>query len=267
MSDDEEYYDDDDDGGYDVSASVQYIRSQLDKSVKLADDFILAKLELHDWDEKKALKAIKNSLPKAPAGKAPANNSKTPVASSGNQGKSVATSSKNSTKSVSSSSTPGPKSTAASPTPAVRTSQTVEETGVNVESVFRKVEALQIDQSSSAAAAAGESSPELVVSDDESIPVSNVGVSGRGSSSRSIIDSGSKPELTMIVVGHVDAGKSTLVGNLLHKLGKVTQKTMHKNEKEAKSIGKGSFTLAWVMDERKAERERGVTIDIAERYN
>jgi translation elongation factor EF-1alpha len=62
------------------------------------------------------------------------------------------------------------------------------------------------------------------------------------------------------------AGKSTLVGSLLHRLGKVTQKTMHKYEKESKAIGKASFSLAWVMDERKAEREHGVTIDIAERY-
>jgi len=71
--------------------------------------------------------------------------------------------------------------------------------------------------------------------------------------------------MTMVVAGHVDAGKSTLVGNLLVKAGQVAQRTMHKYQKESSQQGKGSFALAWVMDESAAEREHGVTIDIAER--
>jgi len=69
--------------------------------------------------------------------------------------------------------------------------------------------------------------------------------------------------LTIVVAGHVDAGKSTLVGNLLYKLGNVSKQTLHKNEKESSEIGKSSFALAWVMDESIAEREHGVTINIA----
>lgn len=71
--------------------------------------------------------------------------------------------------------------------------------------------------------------------------------------------------LTVVVAGHVDAGKSTLVGNLLYKTGQITQRTVHKFQKESSEMGKGSFALAWVMDESPSEREHGVTINVAER--
>eukprot|EP01041_Mallomonas_annulata_P004599 gene4599-9136_t len=66
-----------------------------------------------------------------------------------------------------------------------------------------------------------------------------------------------RPHLTMVVAGHVDAGKSTLVGNLLVKLGTVSQRTIHKYERDSKISGKSSFYLAWVMDEDPSEREHG----------
>ena len=55
------------------------------------------------------------------------------------------------------------------------------------------------------------------------------------------------------------------LGNLLFKAGNVAQRTMHKYEKESQLTGKGSFALAWVLDESQSEREHGVTIDIAEK--
>jgi elongation factor 1 alpha-like protein len=67
----------------------------------------------------------------------------------------------------------------------------------------------------------------------------------------------------LITPGHVDAGKSTLMGRLLLDLGVVDQRTIQKYRKEAESIGKSSFALAWVLDQRSEERSRGVTIDIA----
>ena len=75
-------------------------------------------------------------------------------------------------------------------------------------------------------------------------------------------DAGKKPLLSLVVVGHVDAGKSTLMGHLLYDLDYVSQKDMHKFEKESKELGKASFKYAWVMDEHAEERERGVTIDV-----
>lgn len=64
-------------------------------------------------------------------------------------------------------------------------------------------------------------------------------------------------------VGHVDAGKSTLMGRLLVDLKYVDQRTVDKYRRLAEKTGKQSFALAWVMDQREEERDRGVTIDIA----
>jgi len=69
--------------------------------------------------------------------------------------------------------------------------------------------------------------------------------------------------LTILVIGHVDAGKSTTTGHLIYKCGGIDKRTIEKFEKEAAELGKGSFKYAWVLDNLKAERERGITIDIA----
>jgi len=65
-----------------------------------------------------------------------------------------------------------------------------------------------------------------------------------------------------VVIGHVDAGKSTTTGHLIYKCGGIEKRTIEKFEKEAAEMGKGSFKYAWVLDKLKAERERGITIDI-----
>ncbi|UJR31540.1 hypothetical protein I4U23_019028 [Adineta vaga] len=70
--------------------------------------------------------------------------------------------------------------------------------------------------------------------------------------------------LNLVVVGHVDAGKSTLMGHLLVKLKVVDDRTMHKNKTEAARLGKESFSYAFVLDESEEERQRGVTMDIAQ---
>ncbi|XP_016191301.1 HBS1-like protein isoform X1 [Arachis ipaensis] len=73
-------------------------------------------------------------------------------------------------------------------------------------------------------------------------------------------------QLNLAIVGHVDSGKSTLSGRLLHLLGRISQKQMHKFEKEAKIQGKGSFAYAWALDESSEERERGITMTVAVAY-
>jgi len=72
-----------------------------------------------------------------------------------------------------------------------------------------------------------------------------------------------KPHINLVVIGHVDAGKSTTTGHLIYKCGGIDKRTIEKFEKEATEMGKGSFKYAWVLDKLKAERERGITIDIA----
>ncbi|KAG0499577.1 hypothetical protein HPP92_004268 [Vanilla planifolia] len=79
-------------------------------------------------------------------------------------------------------------------------------------------------------------------------------------------EQGIHDQLNLAVVGHVDSGKSTLCGRLLHLLGRISKKEMHKYEKEAKEKGKGSFAYAWAMDESTDERERGVTMTVAVAY-
>ncbi|OTF84056.1 translation elongation factor EF-1 alpha/Tu-like protein, partial [Euroglyphus maynei] len=73
---------------------------------------------------------------------------------------------------------------------------------------------------------------------------------------------GKKMLLNLVIAGHVDAGKSTIMGHLLSLLGNVSKKHMHKNETEAKKLGKASFMYAWVLDETDEERNRGITIDV-----
>ncbi len=72
--------------------------------------------------------------------------------------------------------------------------------------------------------------------------------------------SSQKPHLNLVIIGHVDHGKSTLVGHILYRLGFVDQKTIQMIEEEAKKKGKESFKFAWLLDKLKEERERGVTI-------
>nr|XP_019002186.1 elongation factor 1 alpha-like protein [Kwoniella mangroviensis CBS 8507]OCF65647.1 elongation factor 1 alpha-like protein [Kwoniella mangroviensis CBS 8507] len=72
-----------------------------------------------------------------------------------------------------------------------------------------------------------------------------------------------KKNISMIVVGHVDAGKSTLMGRLLYDIGELSEKEKTANERGSKKIGKGSFAFAWGLDALGDERDRGVTIDIA----
>lgn len=72
-----------------------------------------------------------------------------------------------------------------------------------------------------------------------------------------------KPHMNLAVIGHIDHGKSTLVGRLMFETGAVPAHLIEKYKAEAKEKGKESFAFAWVMDTLKEERERGITIDIA----
>jgi len=72
-----------------------------------------------------------------------------------------------------------------------------------------------------------------------------------------------KIHINIVVIGHVDSGKSTSTGHLIYKCGGIDKRTIEKFEKEAAEMGKGSFKYAWVLDKLKAERERGITIDIS----
>ncbi|MBW2992890.1 translation elongation factor EF-1 subunit alpha [Candidatus Woesearchaeota archaeon] len=72
-----------------------------------------------------------------------------------------------------------------------------------------------------------------------------------------------KPHINLVFIGHVDHGKSTAVGRMLFDSGNIDEQTMRKLKEKAEELGKGGFEFAFVMDNLKEERERGVTIDLA----
>lgn len=77
------------------------------------------------------------------------------------------------------------------------------------------------------------------------------------------VSDGGKKEISVVVVGHVDAGKSTLMGRVLHEVGMMTDREHNANERASSKLGKGSFAYAWALDASEEERERGVTISTA----
>jgi len=72
-----------------------------------------------------------------------------------------------------------------------------------------------------------------------------------------------KEHFSIVVIGHVDAGKSTTCGHMIYKCGGIDPRVLEKYERESGQQGKESFKFAWVFDKLKAERDRGVTIDIS----
>ncbi len=72
-----------------------------------------------------------------------------------------------------------------------------------------------------------------------------------------------KPHLNLVFIGHVDHGKSTTVGRMLYDTKNVDEQTMRKLKEKAEQLGKGGFEFAFIMDQLKEERERGLTIDLA----
>ncbi|MBT3691285.1 translation elongation factor EF-1 subunit alpha [Candidatus Woesearchaeota archaeon] len=72
-----------------------------------------------------------------------------------------------------------------------------------------------------------------------------------------------KPHINIVFVGHVDHGKSTAVGRLMFDSGNIDEQAMRKLKEKAEELGKGGFEFAFVMDNLKEERERGVTIDLS----
>ncbi|HLD15169.1 MAG TPA: translation elongation factor EF-1 subunit alpha [Candidatus Nanoarchaeia archaeon] len=74
-----------------------------------------------------------------------------------------------------------------------------------------------------------------------------------------------KPHLNVVFVGHVDHGKSTTIGRLMYDSGIIDEQEMRKLKEKAAEVGKVGFEFAFVMDNLKEERERGVTIDLSYR--
>lgn len=75
-----------------------------------------------------------------------------------------------------------------------------------------------------------------------------------------------KEHLNIVFIGHVDAGKSTMGGNILYLTGMVDKRTMEKYEKEAKDAGRESWYLSWALDSTPQERSKGKTVEVGRAY-
>lgn len=75
-----------------------------------------------------------------------------------------------------------------------------------------------------------------------------------------------KQHLNIVFIGHVDAGKSTMGGNLLYLCGMVDKRTLEKYEREAKEAGRESWYLSWALDSTPQERAKGKTVEVGRAY-
>ena len=71
-----------------------------------------------------------------------------------------------------------------------------------------------------------------------------------------------KQHLNSVFIGHVDAGKSTMGGNILFLTGMVDKRTLEKYEREAKEAGRESWYISWALDSTPSERDKGKTIKV-----
>jgi len=67
---------------------------------------------------------------------------------------------------------------------------------------------------------------------------------------------------SLVLIGHVDAGKSTISGNLMLAMGVIDKRVVEQYKKEAASNNRESWWLAYVMDENEEEKKKGKTVEI-----
>lgn len=75
-----------------------------------------------------------------------------------------------------------------------------------------------------------------------------------------------KEHLNIVFIGHVDAGKSTIGGQLLYLTGMVDKRTLDKYEREAKEKNRESWYLSWALDTNQEERDKGKTVEVGRAY-
>ncbi|KAJ2377546.1 translation termination factor GTPase eRF3, partial [Coemansia sp. RSA 2607] len=114
-----------------------------------------------------------------------------------------------------------------------------------------------------AAPAAPESKPKATPSPD---PALNTIPESREADDDVLLDEHFKEHLNVIFIGHVDAGKSTLGGNILYLTEMVDKRTMEKYEREAKEAGRESWYLSWALDTNQEERAKGKTVECGRAY-
>jgi len=72
-----------------------------------------------------------------------------------------------------------------------------------------------------------------------------------------------KEHMNLVIIGHIDNGKSTMMGHLLIATGAVSEREAREMEKMAKDLDRESWKFAYFLDRLAEERKRGITIDLA----
>ena len=72
--------------------------------------------------------------------------------------------------------------------------------------------------------------------------------------------------LSIVFIGHVDSGKSTISGSLLYNLGQIDERTIEKYQREAKVHNRESWFMAYIMDVNEEEKEKGKTVEIGKAF-
>lgn len=75
-----------------------------------------------------------------------------------------------------------------------------------------------------------------------------------------------KDHYNIVFIGHVDAGKSTIGGQVLYLTGQVDKRTLEKYEREAKDKNRESWYLSWALDTNPEERDKGKTVEVGRGY-
>uniref|UniRef100_A0A8C4GRQ4 G1 to S phase transition 1 n=1 Tax=Dicentrarchus labrax TaxID=13489 RepID=A0A8C4GRQ4_DICLA len=79
-------------------------------------------------------------------------------------------------------------------------------------------------------------------------------------------DAPKKEHVNVVFIGHVDAGKSTIGGQIMYLTGMVDKRTLEKYEREAKEKNRETWYLSWALDTNQEERDKGKTVEVGRAY-
>ncbi|KAM9093867.1 eukaryotic peptide chain release factor GTP-binding subunit ERF3A isoform X2 [Antechinus flavipes] len=103
-----------------------------------------------------------------------------------------------------------------------------------------------------------ESVPEMMMEEEEEIPKPKSVVAPPGAPK--------KEHVNVVFIGHVDAGKSTIGGQIMYLTGMVDKRTLEKYEREAKEKNRETWYLSWALDTNQEERDKGKTVEVGRAY-
>ncbi|XP_055017151.1 eukaryotic peptide chain release factor GTP-binding subunit ERF3A [Boleophthalmus pectinirostris] len=106
--------------------------------------------------------------------------------------------------------------------------------------------------------AAGKEDEEMMEEEEEEMPVPKVAPPPP--------DAPKKEHVNVVFIGHVDAGKSTIGGQIMYLTGMVDKRTLEKYEREAKEKNRETWYLSWALDTNQEERDKGKTVEVGRAY-